>query len=97
MKKIFSTFLFCVSMATVSKAQDPNFSQFFASPLTLNPALTGKLRKVMPISLETALSGGQEFALIVARRNLDGSLDPIGDAGGDLQLLEHAAKRLLAG
>ena len=42
MKKIFSTLLFCVSMATVSKAQDPNFSQFFASPLTLNPALTGK-------------------------------------------------------
>src|SRR5947209_5190581 len=26
----------------VVKAQDPNFSQFFASPLTLNPALTGK-------------------------------------------------------
>ncbi|MEJ8817961.1 PorP/SprF family type IX secretion system membrane protein [Lacibacter sp. H407] len=25
-----------------SYAQDPNFSQFFASPLTLNPALTGK-------------------------------------------------------
>jgi type IX secretion system PorP/SprF family membrane protein len=25
-----------------SFAQDPNFSQFFASPLTLNPALTGK-------------------------------------------------------
>jgi hypothetical protein len=24
-------------------AQDPHFSQFFASPLTLNPALTGKL------------------------------------------------------
>jgi type IX secretion system PorP/SprF family membrane protein len=24
------------------KAQDPNFSQFFVSPLTLNPALTGK-------------------------------------------------------
>ena len=42
MKKIVSTFLICVSLATVSKAQDPNFSQFFASPLTLNPALTGK-------------------------------------------------------
>jgi type IX secretion system PorP/SprF family membrane protein len=28
--------------AYASKAQDPNFSQFFASPLTLNPALTGK-------------------------------------------------------
>jgi type IX secretion system PorP/SprF family membrane protein len=25
-----------------ANAQDPNFSQFFASPLTLNPALTGK-------------------------------------------------------
>jgi type IX secretion system PorP/SprF family membrane protein len=29
-------------LATLVKAQDPNFSQFFASPLTLNPALTGK-------------------------------------------------------
>jgi type IX secretion system PorP/SprF family membrane protein len=26
----------------VTNAQDPHFSQFFASPLTLNPALTGK-------------------------------------------------------
>ena len=25
----------------VAKAQDPHFSQFFASPLTINPALTG--------------------------------------------------------
>ena len=24
------------------RAQDPHFSQFFASPLTLNPAFTGK-------------------------------------------------------
>lgn len=28
--------------ALSSRAQDPNFSQFFVSPLTLNPALTGK-------------------------------------------------------
>jgi type IX secretion system PorP/SprF family membrane protein len=37
--------LFCFSLICCvfsSKAQDPNFSQFFASPLTLNPALTGK-------------------------------------------------------
>jgi len=27
---------------SLSHAQDPNFSQFFASPLTLNPAFTGK-------------------------------------------------------
>lgn len=32
--------LFCISFSV--KAQDPHFSQFFASPLTLNPALTGK-------------------------------------------------------
>lgn len=29
-------------LATFIKAQDPHFSQFFASPLTLNPAFTGK-------------------------------------------------------
>lgn len=41
MKKI----LFLISTLTVSlslKAQDPHFSQFFSSPLTLNPAFTGK-------------------------------------------------------
>src|SRR5215208_2319781 len=29
-------------LANAGFAQDPNFSQFFVSPLTLNPALTGK-------------------------------------------------------
>lgn len=29
-------------LAILVKAQDPHFSQFFASPLTLNPAFTGK-------------------------------------------------------
>ena len=33
----------CALLASqVLKAQDPHFSQFFASPLTLNPAFTGK-------------------------------------------------------
>lgn len=36
---ILLTFL-CISFFL--KAQDPHFSQFFSSPLTLNPALTGK-------------------------------------------------------
>ena len=31
-----------VFLTDVVSAQDPSFSQFFASPLTLNPALTGK-------------------------------------------------------
>src|ERR1700704_4073857 len=42
MKKLLSTLTICLVLVTVSTAQDPNFSQFFASPLTLNPALTGK-------------------------------------------------------
>lgn len=42
MKKFLLILTICVSLVTVSNAQDPNFSQFFASPLTLNPALTGK-------------------------------------------------------
>ena len=42
MKKTLLFLTVCVSLASVVTAQDPNFSQFFASPLTLNPALTGK-------------------------------------------------------
>ncbi len=42
MKKIVATLTVFVWLAAGSHAQDPNFSQFFASPLTLNPALTGK-------------------------------------------------------
>lgn len=33
-----------------TRAQDPGFSQFFASPLTLNPALTGKFNGVVRIA-----------------------------------------------
>ena len=40
MKSLFTTLLICISFELA--AQDPNFSQFFVSPLTLNPALTGK-------------------------------------------------------
>jgi len=32
----------CFCLVKICSAQDPNFSQFFVSPLTLNPALTGK-------------------------------------------------------
>ncbi|MEO9210409.1 MAG: type IX secretion system membrane protein PorP/SprF, partial [Ginsengibacter sp.] len=41
--KLFSIFIFLFLFLSFQlKAQDPHFSQFFASPLTLNPALTGK-------------------------------------------------------
>ena len=42
MKRVILTLIICVALISESIAQDPNFSQFFASPLTLNPALTGK-------------------------------------------------------
>jgi type IX secretion system PorP/SprF family membrane protein len=42
MKKTILTALLYVILTNVSKAQDPHFSQFFASPLMMNPALTGK-------------------------------------------------------
>lgn len=41
MRKFFGCLIFCL-LTFIASAQDPNFSQFFASPLTLNPAFTGK-------------------------------------------------------
>ncbi len=42
MKKYLCTVFVSFSIVVLAAAQDPHFSQFFASPLTLNPALTGK-------------------------------------------------------
>lgn len=42
MKKTLVILTLLMSASFLVKAQDPHFSQFFASPLTLNPALTGK-------------------------------------------------------
>ena len=42
MKKFFFTLITTLAITCAARAQDPNFSQFFASPMTLNPALTGK-------------------------------------------------------
>jgi type IX secretion system PorP/SprF family membrane protein len=50
MKKNIFTLAFCMSLVSVSLAQDPNFSQFFASPMTLNPALTGKFDGVYRVA-----------------------------------------------
>jgi type IX secretion system PorP/SprF family membrane protein len=41
MKRFYGALVLCFCLLAAS-AQDPNFSQFFASPLTLNPAFTGK-------------------------------------------------------
>lgn len=50
MKRLFLTVIICAALLCESKAQDPNFSQFFASPLTLNPALTGKFDGVYRVA-----------------------------------------------
>lgn len=42
MKKNYTLFVLALLLTGFLKAQDPHFSQFFASPLTLNPAFTGK-------------------------------------------------------
>lgn len=49
MRTFFST-VFLLAAVFFAKAQDPNFSQFFVSPLTLNPALTGKFDGVYRIA-----------------------------------------------
>ena len=42
MKNLLCSIWFALFLVTFVQGQDPAFSQFFASPLTLNPALTGK-------------------------------------------------------
>jgi type IX secretion system PorP/SprF family membrane protein len=42
MRKFFLSLFTVVGLSYAASAQDPHFSQFFASPLTLNPAFTGK-------------------------------------------------------
>jgi type IX secretion system PorP/SprF family membrane protein len=50
MKKNLLVF-FCIALFKLnSLAQDPGFSQFYASPLTLNPALTGKFDGVFRVA-----------------------------------------------
>jgi hypothetical protein len=63
----------------------------------LSPGIAANLRLCAPVSADNAIATDREFALIVARRNRDGSLALIGDVGGEVKLLERAAKRLLAG
>lgn len=43
MKRLFTAVLVLI-LATQAGAQDPSFSQFFSSPLNINPALTGVIK-----------------------------------------------------
>ena len=46
----FICILVILGVGLAGRAQDPNFSQFFVSPLTLNPALTGKFDGVVRVA-----------------------------------------------
>src|SRR5450432_138064 len=50
MKKRPATLCLMLCFTFFVKAQDPHFSQFFSSPLTLNPALTGKFDGTLRIA-----------------------------------------------
>jgi len=48
-KQLFIIVLACLALGKLH-AQDPHFSQFFSSPLTLNPAFTGKFDGVIRVT-----------------------------------------------
>ena len=41
MRKIFTLLTFVLGLVTITQAQEPQYSQFYAAPLYLNPAFTG--------------------------------------------------------
>jgi type IX secretion system PorP/SprF family membrane protein len=50
LKKLTILSFALVTLGKGLQAQDPGFSQFFASPLTLNPALTGKFNGIVRVA-----------------------------------------------
>lgn len=55
------SFLLCLSVSVLLTAQDVHFSQFWASPLTLNPALTG----LTPCTYRAAVNYRNQWASVV--------------------------------
>src|SRR5205085_9109880 len=43
MKKLILLLLTVTACVNIASAQDPHFSQFYYSPLTVNPAMTGSI------------------------------------------------------
>ena len=57
--KIYVTLLFCLGLSATASAQDYHFSQFFAAPLSLNPALTGLFPGTYRVALTNRTQWGQ--------------------------------------
>ena len=67
-------------------------------PAKAQPAVRGKiakaLRKLQPLSLDSIEAQGEEFALVMVRREADGSLSVIGEVPADNALVAKAARKL---
>lgn len=60
------------------------------------PAIANKLRQISLHSWDDLSSEGDEFVLLVARRLPDGAIAMVGEVPRDVDLLEKAARKLLA-
>jgi len=58
-------------------------------------AIARKLRSAQPIAMESLANGGNEFALVIIRREEDGDVALLGEVPQDVSLLEKAARQLL--
>lgn len=58
--------------------------------------LGAKLRTIPSLAVESLYSGEGEFALLVARRNFDGTMSLLGDVADDVGLFNAATRRVLA-
>ena len=67
-------------------------------PAKAQPAVRGKiaktLRTMQPVSLDSIDAQGEEFALVMVRREADGSLCVIGEVPADNALVAKAARKL---
>jgi type IX secretion system PorP/SprF family membrane protein len=89
MRRIVPAFIYLISLllSGTLKAQDPAFSQFFSSPLTLNPALTGKFNGTLRVAGNYRDQWPQiSNAFITSTVSIDGNILgnrlPDGDAWG---------------
>lgn len=99
----FSVTIFLSLCIFIAKAQDPHFSQFFASPLTLNPAFTGKFdgnwrlavnhRDQWPSIPKAYVTTSASFDMPILRGRIpDGDVFGIGISGVSDQSANNALK-----
>jgi type IX secretion system PorP/SprF family membrane protein len=95
MKKIFVSLLICLAIGQDISAQDPQLSQFYASPLYTNPAMAGAARKfrvgLNARSQYTALQNNYKTAVI----GVDGYLGKIKSGLGMVSMYDVAGDGFL--